>query len=270
MSPSALQESTGEQAPAPSPEPTSSVPLLRVEHISKRFGPVQALDDVSMEIQHNSIVALLGDNGAGKSTLIKIISGVYHADKGDMFWNGNKVTISSPAEARNLGIEVTHQEIALSEQINVYRNVFLGKELEKRYLGGLLRLLDDKKMDDESKKLLAQLRIRVPSTEIMVRYLSGGQRQAVAIARCVYWNAKLLILDEPTAALGVTESKAVLDLLVTLKNYASVIIITHNLRHAMSVADRVVVLRHGQVIGNDTAKTLTLDTVETMMEGDIA
>jgi simple sugar transport system ATP-binding protein len=244
-------------------------PLLRLEGIRKRFGSVQALEGVDFDVYPNEIVALLGDNGAGKSTLIKIISGVYHPDEGSMYWNGKKTSFSSAREARSFGIEVTHQELALAEQLSVCRNIFLGKELEKRYLGGAIKLLDEKKMIEESAKLLAQLKINLPSPKVLVKFLSGGQRQSVAIGRCIYFNAKLIIMDEPTAALGVRESQAVLDLLQSLKRYTSIILITHNIRHALSVADRYFVLRHGTVIGSDRMANTDLVTIEDMMEKNI-
>jgi len=239
-------------------------PLVRMVGISKSFGPVEALQDVDFEVYPNEIVGLVGDNGAGKTTLIKILCGVYQPDKGEIYFQERRVKFKSPREARDLGIEVSHQDLALVDQLNVYRNIFLGSEETKRHLG-IVRLLDEKKMANETDKLMDALKVRIPSVNSVVGTLSGGMKQAVAISRCVYFKAKLVILDEPTAALGVSEAEATLELIRRMKETASVVVITHNLQHIFSVVDRIVVLRHGRIAGNRPRKDTTQDEIYAMI-----
>jgi len=237
-------------------------PLVRMVGICKSFGTVQAVKDVDFEVYPNEIVGLVGDNGAGKSTLIKILCGIYPPDKGEIYFEGRRVRFRSAKEPRELGIEVTHQDLALAEQLNVYRNVFLGREEIKTHLG-MMSYLDDKKMASETRRLLENLQIKIPSVSSMVRTLSGGMRQAVAISKCAYFRAKLVIMDEPTAALGISEAEATLELIKRLKEVSSVVVITHNLQHIFYVVDRIVVLRHGQVVGSK----LRLDTTQDEISG---
>lgn len=239
-------------------------PLVRMVGISKSFGPVQALQDVDFEVYPNEIVGLVGDNGAGKTTLIKILCGVYQPDKGEIYFQQRRVKFKSAREARDLGIEVSHQDLALVDQLNVYRNIFLGSEETKRYLG-IVSLLDEKKMANETDKLMDALKVRIPSVNSVVGTLSGGMKQAVAISRCVYFKAKLVILDEPTAALGVSEAEATLELIRRMKETSSVVVITHNLQHIFSVVDRIVVLRHGRIAGNRPRKDTTQDEIYAMI-----
>jgi len=242
-------------------------PIVKLVGISKSFGPVKALQDVDFHADHGEIVGLVGDNGAGKSTLIKILSGVHPADKGETYFEGKKVVLSSPIDARNLGIETIYQDLALVEDLPIYRNIFLARELTNRHLG-FLRLLDDKKMQAEAVKTLGTLHIDCGTVEQTVRHLSGGQRQCVSLARSIYYNARLLAMDEPTAALGVAESTEVLNLIKHLKEQGrSVIVVTHNLNHIFSVCDRISVLRKGKMVGSRYTKDTTINEITDMILG---
>ena len=224
-------------------------PVLEMRGISKRFGAVQALTDVDFEVREGEVVGLVGDNGAGKSTLIKMISGVYEPDGGRLVLNGRDVSFSSPQHARDAGIETIYQDLALCENLDVGANIFLGREPVRR-VAVVLRAVDRRRMLAESRHILTQLDIRIPGLRRPIRQLSGGQRQAVAIARAIYWNAQLMIMDEPTAALGVPEQRKVLALVRTLRERGvGVIIISHNLQDVLDVADRVVVMRRGRMVG---------------------
>jgi ABC-type sugar transport system ATPase subunit len=242
--------------------------LLRVENLTKRFGGLVAVDEVSMEIFKGEVVGLVGDNGAGKSTLIKMISGVYHPDGGDIYMDGKEVVFTGPREARDMGIETIYQDLALAENLDVGANIFLGREIKKPYLGGVLNTLDRRKMRAESATILNKLEIEVPSLTQQIRNLSGGQRQAVAIARSIYWNARLMIMDEPTAALGVIEQRKVLMLVRTLAAQGvPVIIISHNMQDVFAVADRIVILRRGKKVAERIAAESTPDEIVSLMVG---
>jgi len=242
--------------------------LLRVEKLTKRFGGLVAVDEVSMDIFKGEVVGLVGDNGAGKSTLIKMISGVYHPDGGDIYMDGKKVVFTGPREARDMGIETIYQDLALAENLDVGANIFMGREIKKPYLGGVLNTLDRRKMRAESATILNKLEIEVPSLTQQIRNLSGGQRQAVAIARSIYWNARLMIMDEPTAALGVIEQRKVLMLVRTLAAQGvPVIIISHNMQDVFAVADRIVILRRGKKVAEHIAAESTPDEIVSLMVG---
>jgi simple sugar transport system ATP-binding protein len=244
-------------------------PLLEVKNITKRFGGLTAVDNMDMEVFPGEVVGLLGDNGAGKSTLIKVISGVYHADAGTIFFEGKEVRIDNPMHALRIGIETLYQDLALAENLNVYANIFLGREKLKRFLG-LINVLDHDYMLNESKKVLDRLEIEVPSLKNQIRTLSGGQRQAVAISRSIYWNAKFLILDEPTAALGVAEQKNVLNLVKTLSSQGvPVIIISHQLHDVFSVATRLVIMRRGKKVAERITKDTTTDEIVGLIVGSL-
>ena len=244
-------------------------PLLEVKNITKRFGGLTAVDNMDMEVFPGEVVGLLGDNGAGKSTLIKVISGVYHADAGTIFFEGKEVRIDNPMDALRIGIETLYQDLALAENLNVYANIFLGREKLKRFLG-LINVLDHDYMLNESKKVLDRLEIEVPSLKNQIRTLSGGQRQAVAISRSIYWNAKFLILDEPTAALGVAEQKNVLNLVKTLSSQGvPVIIISHQLHDVFSVATRLVIMRRGKKVAERITKDTTTDEIVGLIVGSL-
>ncbi len=224
-------------------------PILQVKDISKRFGGLVAVDQVSLDIHAGEVVGILGDNGAGKSTLIKMISGVYQPDGGKIFFNGSEVHFSTPLEARTLGIETIYQDLALCENLDATENIFLGREPMRRRLG-IFNMIDRGLMLEESRHVLHQLDIEIPNLRRPIRQMSGGQRQAVSIARAVYWNARLMIMDEPTAALGVAEQHKVLELVRTLRGRGvPVIMISHNLQEVFAVADRMVVMRRARKVG---------------------
>ena len=244
-------------------------PILEVRNITKRFGGLTAVDNVDMQVYPGEVVGLLGDNGAGKSTLIKMISGVYHPTDGQIFYQGKEVTIHNPMDALKMGIETIYQDLALAENLNVYANIFLGREKKKTFLK-FLNVLDHGYMHDEAQTVLKRLDIEIPSLRNKIAMLSGGQRQAVAISRSIYWDAKLLIMDEPTAALGVAEQKKVLDLVQTLKSQnVPVIIISHQMHDVFSVADRLVVMRRGKKAGERQIKDTNPDEVVGLIVGSV-
>lgn len=235
-------------------------PLVKMENIYKSFGRVHALRAVDFEVREREIVALLGDNGAGKSTLIKILAGVYQPTGGTVYIRGKKVTISSPEEARRLGIETVHQDLSLIERMSIARNFFLGKEPTKKL--GPITVLDMKKMNEDCKAAVRNIGVKVRSPEEFVSILSGGERQAIAIGRAVYFGAKILILDEPLRNLSVREQRTVLDHIREAKAQgSSVIFITHNVHHACPVADRIVLLDNGVKIGEITAGEKTPEEI---------
>jgi ABC-type sugar transport system ATPase subunit len=222
-------------------------PLFQAINLTKRFGGLTAVDDASLDVNVGEVIGLVGDNGAGKSTFIKMVAGVYQPDDGQLFFEGHQVSFSGPREARDMGIETIYQDLALAENLDVGSNIFLGREMKKRYLGGAIKTLDRTKMREESAKVLSRLDIHIPSLTQQIRNLSGGQRQSVAIARTIYWNAKMVIMDEPTAALGVAQQRDVLRLVRTLCDQGvPVIIISHNMQDVFAVADRIVVMRRGK------------------------
>jgi len=224
--------------------------LLVVKDISKSYVGVQALDKVSLSINRGEILCLVGENGSGKSTLIKIISGALKKDEGEIYFEGNKVNICNPRDARNLGVETVYQNLSLVDSQNPPFNVFLGREV---CYGGILKYLflaNNKWMFKETINLINKLKVNLGNLRRPMREYSGGQRQAVAISKAVYWGTKVVILDEPTAALGVNESKKALELIKLLKNnsHCSVIIISHNMQHLFSIVDRIMVLRRGKLV----------------------
>lgn len=240
--------------------PTTSV--LSLAGVSKRFGAVQALKDIDFDVHAGEVVALVGDNGAGKSTLVKTIAGVYTPDEGEMHFDGEPASVSSPAEAQQLGIATVFQDLALCDNLDVVANLFLGREL---YLG---RALDEVTMEQESWRLLRQLSAKIPSVRIPVASLSGGQRQTVAIARSLLGAPKVVMLDEPTAALGVAQTAEVLNLVERLReNGLGVILISHNMSDVMAVADRVSVLRLGRNNGIFTVSQTTSQEIIAAITG---
>jgi simple sugar transport system ATP-binding protein len=242
-------------------------PALRATNLVKRFGGLTAVDDVSFEIYPGEVVGLVGDNGSGKSTLIKMISGVYKPDGGHIYLGDQEITMTSPMEARNLGIETIYQDLALCENLDATVNIFLGREPLKSMLG-IFKQVDRKHMLQESRNVLTRLDIKIPGLQRPIRQMSGGQRQAVAIARAVYWNAKLVIMDEPTAALGVPEQRKVQELIHTLSDQGvPVIVISHNLQDIFAVADRIVVMRRGKKVGDIPAKEISGDELVGLMVG---
>ena len=246
---------------------TEQQPLLKVVDLYKHFGGLVAVDHVSMEIYPGEVVGLVGDNGAGKSTLIKMISGVYDPDDGQIFLEGEEVNFDSPMMARQRGIETIYQDLALCENLDAAVNIFLGREPMRRQFG-LLKVVDRHHMLTESEGVLDQLDIEIPNLQRPMREMSGGQRQAVAIARAVYWHARLMIMDEPTAALAVAEQRKVLHLCRTLRDQnVPVIIISHNLLDVFAVADRIVVLRRARKVAELNAKETDTDEVVALMTG---
>ena len=244
----------------------SEQPILQVQSVSKRFGGVHALENVSMDLYPGEVLALAGDNGAGKSTLIKIISGVHHPSEGKLWYNGSEVTFENPQKAREQGIETIYQDLALADNLDVGANVFLGREPMKRVLG--LPVLDRKKMRADAADALRVLDIRINRFDLPLRSMSGGQRQAVAIGRAIHWNAKVLIMDEPTAALGVPEQRKVIALIKSLKQSGvGVIFISHNLVDIFAVTDRIVVLRRGQKVGEAATQATNSDEIVRWMVG---
>lgn len=220
---------------------TANLPVLTLTGIGKRFGAVQALHDVSLEVRPGEVVALVGDNGAGKSTLVKIMSGVYQADEGQMVFDGSPVTVSGPKQAQSLGIATVFQDLALCDNLDVVANLYLGQEISRA------GTLDEVEMEKQSWELLRQLSAKIPSVRIPIASLSGGQRQTVAIARSLVGNPKVVMLDEPTAALGVAQTAEVLNLVERLRSRGlAVILISHNMADVQAVADRIYVLRLGR------------------------
>jgi simple sugar transport system ATP-binding protein len=230
----------------------ATAPVLQLKDIRKNFDAVVAIENFSLDVHSGEIVALVGDNGAGKSTLVKIVSGVYAPSSGAITIEGETVSMSSASMARAHGIEVVYQDLALADQQTVYMNMFLGRELINRF-----GLLDRKTMIAETDKLVRELDVRIPSAHATIRDLSGGQRQGVAIARATRWAKKLILLDEPTAALGVAETAKVEEIVLSLKSRnIGVLIISHSLDQVFKLSDRICVLRRGRQIGiRETAKT---------------
>ncbi|OEO32514.1 ABC transporter ATP-binding protein [Devosia insulae DS-56] len=226
-----------------------SQPVLSIRNLVKRFGGLTAVNDVSLDINPGEVVALLGDNGAGKSTLIKCVSGVHLPDEGEIRFEGKPVSFPKPIDARSAGIETIYQDLALANNLDVPANIFLGREVKHRYLGGLINTLNDKLMLTEAEQSLATLDIQFPSLTQPIESLSGGQRQAVAIARAIYWKARLMIMDEPTNNLGVPEQQKVLELIRRLRDQGvPVILITHTMPDVFAVADRIVVMHRGRKV----------------------
>jgi D-xylose transport system ATP-binding protein len=222
----------------------TATPVLRLKGVSKRFGAVQALTDAALEIMPGEVVALVGDNGAGKSTLVKVISGVGPANDGTIEWEGERVSIDRPQDAQRLGIATVYQDLALADNLDVVGNLFLGQE-ERRF-----GVLDDIDMERQARELLQTLSVKIPSVRTQVASLSGGQRQSVAIARSLLGEPKVVMLDEPTAALGVAQTAEVLSLIRRLKERGyGLLLISHNLADIFEVADRIVVLRLGRNAG---------------------
>jgi ABC-type sugar transport system ATPase subunit len=230
---------------------SAAAPLLAVRHAQKRFGAVHALKDVSLEAHRGEVLALLGDNGAGKSTLVKCISGVHALDEGEVLLDGAIVSIHSPAAARRAGIETVYQDLALFDNLTPAQNFYCGRELAfPAWFPRGLRFLKSAAMDRETAAVLDRLKIKLPKFDAPVALMSGGQRQAIAVARATVFARRVVILDEPTAALGVRESGKVLDLIAQLRAEGNaVILITHNMEHVVELADRAVVLRQGRKVG---------------------
>ena len=244
-----------------------SVPLLSVRGVAKAFGGVVALNGAEFDVGTDEIVGLVGDNGAGKSTLIKILSGNFPPDRGHIELEGQRVRFVSPADARAAGIETVYQDLSLCPNLDTTANFFIGRELYRNVLG--LRVLRKREMEAQATKLVQGMGIDLPSVRTRVEFLSGGQRQAVSLARFVAWGRKLILLDEPTAALGVRETATALDLIAQLHRdkHVSMILISHNLQHVFRIADRIVVLRHGTVVGSKTTAETSPEEIVSLITG---
>jgi D-xylose transport system ATP-binding protein len=243
-------------------------PLLELEGVSKRFGPVQALDRVDFAVHAGEVVGLVGDNGAGKSTLVKTIAGIHGADAGTIRFDGEEVRIKGPQDATELGIATVYQDLALCDNLDVVANLFLGREQVSPGPGHVSRQLDEVKMEHETADLLSNLAVTIPSLRSEVGTLSGGQRQQVAVARSLLGDPKVVLLDEPTAALGVPQTKQVLALIKRLRERdLGVVVISHNLVDVFAVADRVFVLRLGRAAGEFQAEEATEEHVVAAITG---
>jgi D-xylose transport system ATP-binding protein len=241
-------------------------PVLEVKGVSKLYGQVRALSDVSFELYPGEVVALLGDNGAGKSTLVKVLSGVLSPDEGDLHMDGELLSIRTPMDALRHGIGTVYQDLALVDTLDVARNIYLG-HIPRRF--GFM--VDFGRMYADARKVLARLRVTLPSVKTRVGDLSGGQRQAVAIARTLAQEARVFLMDEPTAALGVAQSEKVNELITDLKDQGkTVLLISHNLEHVFSVADRLIVLRHGRRVGIREREQTSREEIVGLITGAVA
>jgi ABC-type sugar transport system ATPase subunit len=244
--------------------------LLQARGLQKHFGRVVALAQGDFELLPNEVHAIVGDNGAGKSTLIKIISGVYRADGGELLLDGRRVTIANPREARELGIETVYQDLALADHLDAASNLFLGREEYLPGVLGWLGFLDRKTMRRRAEEEMRRLKIGIKSVDQTVVSLSGGQRQAVAVARAIAWGTRIVIMDEPTAALGVRESAMVLELIKEVREQGiAVVMISHNLPEVFAVADRITVLRLGRTIMTLERAQTSVEAVVGMMTGAV-
>ncbi len=243
--------------------------LLRAEHITKSYGPTQVLRDVNMHVRKGEVLALVGDNGAGKSTFIKVLAGFHQPSSGQLIWEGQPLHLSSPVDARKHGIETVYQDLALIDDLTVFQNMFLGREPIKRY-GGILPLTDNGSMKRQTRAYLNELGITLPSVSGLARDLSGGQRQSIAVARAMQSNPKLLIMDEPLAALGVREGALVLGLVQELRKrrQVSIIMIVHNYSQVFEVSDRINFLHSGEIVLDvDTDKTSEEELIHIVKSG---
>jgi len=246
----------------------SDAPLLRLEGISKAYGAVHALGGVDLDVHRGEVLALVGDNGAGKSTLVKTIAGAHHADSGRIVFEGREVRIGSPQAAAELGIATVYQDLAICDNLDVVANLFLGRELVRAPLAGRLRRLGNAAMEQRTRQVLGELSVNLRDVRRPVSGLSGGQRQAVAVARAVLWGSKLVLLDEPTAALGVEQTDMVLELVRSLRDRGlGVIVISHNLSDVFRVADRIAVLRLGRNAGTFVRSETEPDQVVAAITG---
>lgn len=247
---------------------SATPPALRAQGIVKRFGHVEALRGVSLQLLPGEIVGLVGDNGAGKSTLVKCICGTYQADAGSIEIAGNRVFFESPMAARRLGIETVFQDLSLAADISVSANVFLGRELRRKDLLGRLGVLDFREMHTRAEKYIREIGIDLPSVDVPAEMLSGGQRQAVAIARAQAWASRVLLLDEPTAALGVRQTRIVLEIIrASAERGMAILVISHDLPSILGVAHRIVVMRQGRLVADFKAEGLEYHDVVAAMLG---
>jgi len=247
--------------------------VLQARHLRKSFGGIQAVDDVSFELGRGEILGMVGDNGAGKSTLIKIVTGAYKKDSGDVLLNGKPVEIENTAHARSLGMETVYQSSGLVEVMDAPANLFLGREkLKDGWLGRYFGMIDKRFMREETRTLLQRLNITVRNLGAPVQTLSGGQQQSVAVGRAAYWKGEIIILDEPANNIGVDQQRAVLDLVKQIRDEhgISFIMISHNMEHIFQVADRVIVMRNGKKVGDRPLQETTRNEVVGLITGALA
>jgi len=246
-------------------------PVLEARNISRHFGAVVALADASLTLRPREVVGLVGDNGAGKSTLLKILSGIVAPSGGEIVIDGRPVVLKRAQDAMDAGIETVYQDLALVDTMSAYQNVYLGREeLSKNPLARLFNLVDDRLMRERARQVLDSLKVKVPSINASVKGMSGGQRQCLAIARALLWGRRIVILDEPTAALGVRETGQVLEVIRDLRQHdVSVIIVSHNMQQLMSVADRITVMRLGRSIATRTVKDTEVNEIVGLITGAI-
>jgi D-xylose transport system ATP-binding protein len=254
---------------AATPPAVQRAPALTVRGASKRFGAVTALEDIDLHVNTGEVLALLGDNGAGKSTLIKCLNGVHRFDTGTVEMDGARVGIRSPADARALGIETVYQDLALFDNLRPTDNFYAGRELARpTWLPRSLRIIKRRQMTEETREVLERLQVSVPDFNSVVGLMSGGQRQAVAVSRAAAFASKVVILDEPTAALGVRESRKVLDLILRLRaENKAVVVVSHAMDHVLEVADRAVVLRGGRTVGEFVPSAETYRQIISLIVG---
>jgi len=251
-------------------ENPNNSPILEARGVSKRFGAVQALQDVDFEVFAGEVVGLVGDNGAGKSTLVKLISGVHQSDTGEFFFEGRPVTINHPRDSNDLGIETVYQDLALCDNLDVVANLFIGRELAKTNLPIFKRLnwLDEASMEKRAIGLLEELHVTLPSVRNLIASMSGGQRQSVAVARSVMWDCKVVLLDEPTAALGVEQTRQVKKVISKLKERnLGVVVISHNLQEILDITDRIIVLRLGRRMATFNTNTTRPEQIVAAITG---
>jgi D-xylose transport system ATP-binding protein len=253
---------------SPAAVPVSDTPALEAQGIYKSFGAVEALRGVDFEAYAGQVTALLGDNGAGKSTLIKCIAGTHVPDAGEILVDGQQQHFRTPADATQVGIETIYQDLALCDNLDVVANLFLGREQTNTWIPEVFRTLNEAPMEQRATEALGVLRINIPSVHSQVAQLSGGQRQSIAVARAVLYSPKVVILDEPTAALGVAQTKQVLDLVLRLREQGlAVVVITHNMVDVFQVADRALVMRLGRRVATFDIKQATPEDVVAAITG---
>ncbi len=241
-------------------------PIVQMKGISKHFGGVEALRDVDLALYEGEVLGLVGDNGAGKSTLVNILSGAILSDSGEILFRGEKVHIKHPRDAKRLGIETIYQSLALIDNLDVPANVFIGREIKRGSLGRIFRIMNRREMEKKTRELLDRLKISIESIRERVGNLSGGQRQSVAIGRAIFFNAKVLIMDEPTAALGVEETEKVHNLVRHLRDRGlAIIVISHNMNDIFEISDKIMVLKTGKLVGIRKKAETSMDEILRMI-----
>ena len=243
-------------------------PVIEVRGVTKRYGALTALHGVDLSLHPGEIVGLVGDNGAGKSTLVKIVSGAISPTSGELYVDGRSVSFRSPLEARRQGIETVYQDLALTPDLTVAENMFLGRELRRRGPLRLTRMLDRRRMNRQSREQLERLRIRIDAVNVLATSLSGGQRQAVAVARAVAWGRRVILMDEPTAALGVEEQEKVAELIAEVRHGGiPVLLVSHNIPQVHDICDRIVVLYHGRAVADLTKDETDVEEIVRWITG---